>query len=296
MKTIKDIYSSSKFFEWLYQKSILKKPLHRVKRYYLYFFYKKMAKQQQDDAALRFAGADDDRFAKIRSLKGMYKGKRCFITCTGPSLTIEDLELLKNEYVFGMNSICLIHDKTDWKPDFYGIQDINVYDKINETLLTTDNGQVFAPYYYKVNRGTPEDWVYFHMSGDYHLYDRYYTGKFYSKFSDDCYATVYDGFSITYSIMQIAIYMGFDELYLLGADCNYLGNNQHFIETGHQVKDWDAQTVGARLSASYNEAKKFADAHGIKIINVTRGGLLEVYPREKLEDVLAQNKKNKVSP
>ena len=252
-----------------------------------------MANKERKECLIRGTGIIDERFAALKGLKDKYKGKRCFITCTGPSLTIADLELLKNEYVFGMNSICLIHDKTEWKPDFYGIQDYEVFRKIKDTLLTTDNGLVFAPYSYKEDFNTPENWIYFHISGAYHLYDRYYKGHFYSKFSDDCYVTVYDGFTITYSIMQLAMYMGFDELYLLGADCSYFGKKQHFIDHGNYTPAWDALTVPDRLNASYSEAKRYAEMHNIKIYNATRGGCLELFERVKLEDVLASNEKNK---
>lgn len=40
------------------------------------------------------------------------------------------------------------------------------------------------------------------------------------------------------------------------------------------------------MITGYKAAKKYADAHNIKIINCTRGGMLEVFPRMKLEDVL----------
>ena len=46
-------------------------------------------------------------FNKILSYKNKYKNKRCFIIGTGPSLEINQLELLKNEYTFSMNSIVL---------------------------------------------------------------------------------------------------------------------------------------------------------------------------------------------
>ena len=270
------------------------KPLHKVYQYYEYIVLRNEAKTQVEDANRRKDGFEDERFVRLKELKGKYAGKRCFITCTGPSLTIDDLEKLKNEYVFGMNSLCLIHDKTEWKPDFFGIQDIKVYDKIKETLLSTDNGIVFAPYGYRLLRNTPENWVYFHISGAYHLYDRKYKDKFWVEFSDDSYVTVYDGFSITYSLIQIAIYMGFDEIYLIGADCSYTGPKQHFIEHGHPATGKDAVTAGDRNIVSYQKAKEYADAHNIKIINVTRGGMLEVFPRIQLEDVLSINEKNKI--
>lgn len=290
-----DIYNRSSFLQWVFRKSFLSKMLHKIYQYWEFFRYKKDTREQEKDTEKRRNGYDDERYLKLRDLKGKYVGKRCFITCTGPSLTIEDLEKLENEYVFGMNSICLIHDKTDWKPDFFGIQDIKVYDKVKDALLSTDNGLVFAPYEYKELRNTPDEWVYFHISGSYHLYDRKYNDKFWTKFSDDCYVTVYDGFSITYSLIQIAIYMGFDEIYLIGADCNYLGKTQHFIEHGNLATAKDAVTQGDRNIVSYIKAKEYANSHNIKIINTTRGGSLEVFPRKTLEEVLAHREKNKIS-
>ena len=121
--------------------------------------------------------------------------------------------MLTDEYVLGMNSIALIHDKTDWKPDFYGVQDVEVFKKIKDSILSTDNGIVFAPYSYKKNLATPSDWVYWHMCGSYHMYEMIYTGKYFSYFSDNCYSRIFDGYSIVYSIIQIAMYMGFDEFF-----------------------------------------------------------------------------------
>lgn len=286
------IYNSSHWFERIYQNSILSVPLHKIKQFFIWLNYKIKMIKQSVEVMPRELGVKDKRFHSLKELKGKYKGKRIFITCTGPSLTIDDLELLKDEYVFGMNSICLIHDKTDWKPDFFSCQDLHVFKKIKDTLLSTDNGQVFLPYLYKQKFKTPNKFIYFHMSGAYHLYEMIYGFKYFAKFSDDCYKTVYDGYTITYSIIQLAIYMGFDELYLLGADCNYLGQQQHFIETGHY--DPGAQYAAERMLASYRVAKDYAETHRIKIFNATRGGCLELFPRIELEEVLVKKEKNKL--
>ena len=124
MKTLEKIYLSSNFLQWVYRETFLSKPLHKLYQYCDWAILIIQTKVQAYDASRRRNGFDDNRFSRLKSLKGKYAGKRCFITCTGPSLTIEDLEKLEGEYVFGMNSISLIHDKTKWKPDFYGIQDI----------------------------------------------------------------------------------------------------------------------------------------------------------------------------
>lgn len=289
----KNFIDRNRFLYKVYHKSFLASPLHRLKQAVFFLKFKNRSIKQSLQTIPRALGRRDRRFLPLKSYKDKFKGKRVFITCTGPSLTIEDLELLKNEYVFGMNSICLIHDKTDWKPDFFGCQDSHVFEKIKDTLLSTDNGIVFLPYSYKIKYHTPDDYLYFHMSGAYHMYEMIYGPKYFAKFSDDCYKTIYDGYSITYSIMQLAIYMGFDELYLLGADCNYLGQKQHFVETGHF--DPGAEHAAERMFASYVVAKQYAESHGIKIYNATRGGCLEMFPRVVLEDVLAKNEKNKNS-
>lgn len=284
----------SPFLHKLYHESFLSVSLHKVKEFGVWFKYKSKAAVQDFQSIPRLVGYKDKRFLPLKSYNNKFKGKRVFITCTGPSLTIADLELLKDEYVFGMNSICLIHDKTEWKPDFYGIQDVAVFEKVKEKLLSTDNGIVFAPYGYRKMYGTPENWIYWHMCGSYHIYELIYGPKFFAKFYADSYVKVYDGYSITYSILQLAMYMGFEEIYLLGADCNYLGKQQHFIEHGSYEKPEKIAGVGDRLMVSYAAAKKYADAHAIKIYNATRGGCLELFPRMVLEDVLKKKERNKI--
>ena len=48
------------------------------------------------------------------------------------------------------------------------------------------------PYFYKKHFNLPDNYIYFHMSGAYHLYEMIYGPKYFAKFSDDCYKTVYD--------------------------------------------------------------------------------------------------------
>lgn len=279
----------------VYHESILSAPLHKLKEFGVWAKYKTQAVYQYLQTIPRSFGKKDYRFQPLKEYQGKYRGKRVFITCTGPSLSIGDLELLKDEFVFGMNSICLIYDKTKWKPDFYGIQDEAVFLKLKESILSTDNGVVFAPYGYKKHYETPNNWIYWPMCGSYHLYELIYGPRYFTKFSPNSYVRVYDGYSITYSILQLVMFMGFDEIYLLGADCNYLGKQQHFIEHGVSEKKERLADVGDKLLVSYKVAKQYADTHGIKIFNATRGGCLELFPRVNLDEIVARSEKNKVS-
>lgn len=232
----------------------------------------------------RSEGKNDPMFERVKQYKGLYQGKRCFIVATGPSLTMKDLELLENEICFGMNSICKILGDTVWRPTFYGIQDSFVYEKLEDDIANNVKCEVFVADNLNNTFNIPGQYIQFPFNHLYHQAELD-IGRYFAKFSDDCYSVVYDGYSITYSLMQIAVYMGFTEIYLLGADCNYSkGEKNHFVDSG--FVDKNAYKNHDKMIVGYQKAKEYADAHNIKIINCTRGGMLEVYPRMKLEDVL----------
>lgn len=233
-------------------------------------------------------GFDDVKFAAIRKMENIHKGDRCFIVATGPSLTMSDLALIKNEITFGMNSITKIFDKTDWRPTYYGIQDRQVYEKMEDSILdyyrSADN--VFVADQLGRYFNLPANFIQFPYNGNYHIYRGAYE-DYSVDFSPNAYEVVYDGYSITYSLIEIAIYMGFKEIYLLGADCNYpKGEKNHFVESG--FVDKNAASNPIRMRVGYQAAKEYADAHGIKIVNCTRGGMLETFKRMNLEDVLKE--------
>ena len=234
-------------------------------------------------------GGKQTCYHPLLKLKNAYSGQRCFILATGPSLKIEDVLLLRNEVTFGMNSICKLYSKTDWRPTFFGIQDIFVYDKLADELKTVQEPTVFIGNNIASKRIVPKEWIRFPLDVWYHAYDQYINQKFFAKFSANCYEVVYDGFSITYSLIQLAVYMGFKEIYLLGADCTFSSKGgNHFAE--HGANDIYISSAQERNFVMYRKAKEYADIHGIKIYNATRGGALEVFPRVCLENIFGLKK------
>lgn len=232
------------------------------------------------------------RYGEIKHYKNKYKGERCFIIATGPSLTIDDLNLLKDEYTFGMNALIKIYDKTDFRPTFYGIQDNRVYSALKSEILKyyKEYGNVLIANRVCNRNKVPAKWIKYPLLRAYHVYDERFTGKYYAKFSDDCYEKVYSGYNVAYSMIQIAVYMGFNKIYLVGADCSFTNDkHDHFIE--HGVKDEDISTRGDKNMAAYNEANKYALEHDVNIYNATRGGRLEVFPRVNLDDLMKDNVK-----
>lgn len=238
---------------------------------------------------LRIHGLTGKQYMDILALKNKYIGKRCFIICTGPSLTVDDLEKLKDEYTFGMNSICLLLDKTSFRPTFYGCNDLGVYRKLKDEIedYCGDKVEVFVSDRIKRNEKICSGWHVFSENIAYHTYDRWFKQDFWCKFSSDCYRVVYGMHSITHSLIQIAVYMGFQKIYLLGADCSFpKGQKIHFQEYG--VPDTTIDTARDRNIAGYEEVKKQMDKYGFKVFNATRGGALEVFERVDLDQVLSK--------
>lgn len=230
------------------------------------------------------------------ALKDTHKGKRCFIIGNGPSLTAGDLSLLKNEYTFAANRIYYMFDKTTWRPTFYCAQDQVVIDDIIQefpkVLKETKKMFLISDCYDNVDASlkSNKDVLFF-------------CAKYVAAHKERIYSSEIDkyisgGGTITYTAIQIATYMGFDEIYLIGVDHNYsmpsLNSDKRINSTDVHNSYFEGMPSNIKVTApntdnstlSFIAARDYCNKHGIKIFNATRGGMLEVYPRIKLEDIL----------
>lgn len=230
------------------------------------------------------------------SLKDIHKGERCFIIGNGPSLTAADLSLLKNEYTFAANRIFYIFNKTDWRPTYYCAQDELVIESILDELPKVQKQCrkmfLISACYDKVNSSLIDnpDVLFFCA--------KYASAHRRRYFSNEISTYISGGSSITYAAIQIAVYMGFSEIYLIGVDHSYSTPSLNKDKT-IDAKDvsncyFDGMPANIKINTpnmdsatlSFLKAKEYGDAHGIKIYNATRGGKLEVFPRRQLEDIL----------
>ena len=234
---------------------------------------------------LRQCGIGLGKYQKLSGLKNKFQGKRCFIIATGPSLTNEDILKLREEYTFSMNAMCLKYEELGWKPTFYGIQDKGVFEKVKKHIENSDVEYVFVDDIYRKVLPQNSNFYFFPRNPYYNAYNAYFKNKYKAKFSNNPAVIVYDGFTITCSLIQIAIFMGFKKIYLLGCDCNYnMQGAKYFVDHGHKA-DF-LESAHDRMLAGYRAAKEYADNNGIKIYNATRGGMLEIFERVNLDEVL----------
>lgn len=227
------------------------------------------------------------RFSNFRN---KHEGERCFIIGNGPSLSSADLDLIKDEVSFAANSIFKIFESTSWRPTYYMVQDAEY-----ATGIRTEISKVEAQARF--------------ISANVMWRNRYFSSRdlaFYldrsatdspPDFSKDFSIKSFEGYTVLYSAMQLAYYMGFKEIYLIGVDFSYAlhKNNEGNIVVGdaqsnHFFDQKGKQVVGPLPNleyshSAYEKAKVFFDENGVGIFNATRGGRLEVFERKKLSDL-----------
>lgn len=230
----------------------------------------------------------------LQTVKGKYKGKRCFILGNGPSLTSEDLDKLKGEVTFASNRIYKIFNKTEWRPTFWGMLDEAVaeLDGVIEGINSFECEKKFA-----LQEGY---YIFKKISGDTCFLHGWYERKFLDNpgFSEDLTEGVYCIATVTYMLIQIAHYMGFDEIYLLGLDNKYAysrlrdgtivkneGVENYFGESGAALPDPKNAVDTWELDIAYNYAEKYSKGNGFRIYNATRGGFLEAFERVDFDNL-----------
>ena len=233
-------------------------------------------------------------------LKDRHKGKRCFLIGNGPSLTVEDLELLKDEITFAANRIYMLFDKTTWRPTYYFCVDYYGYSSDHRKIDRMEAALKFVPVENAMAAGEIYKGISYYnrvVSCVEDTHEKSGSGKA-PKFSCDAETVVYDGRTVLYDAIQWAVYMGFSEIYLLGVDGAYKFEaleNGTVIETDYKKSHFDASYEEGldkiapevyAMHAAFQKAKEICEPMGITIKNATRGGKLEVFARISLEALI----------
>jgi len=247
------------------------------------------------DFEIRKKNADMNGVEKLYNTKC---GKRCFIVGNGPSLTISDLDKIKEEDTFATNRIYRIYNKTQWRPTYYVCQDRRVAEGVHEGLkdVISTSEHIFlnssvVPKIDKCYKNNPK--VHFIFLND---VDR--NGE-YPLFSNDILNQIYEGNTVTYACIQMAVYMGYSEIYIIGVDHNYNIERkkdgmvvehkgvQNYMP-GLEVVDGDKTFLPEldKSTLAYRVARKICDERGIVIRNATRGGKLEEFVRANLDNIV----------
>lgn len=234
---------------------------------------------QADEFIIQSLNSCNDDILKY---KNIHQGKRCFIVATGPSLTVEDLEVLRGhgEICISMNRIFNIFDRTAWRPDYYVVGDKIMIEDMADDIARLDLPNKFVSTVPRVYWDNPDS----RNSIPYRMLLRGFKEKkpLFSQYAEK---GMYQGTTVTYLCMQLAVYMGFSEIYLLGVDFNYSNN---IYDPKNHFEGCDTSENKIRLNPVYPEITRLAyescrdycKKHHVQIYNATRGGKLEVFERK----------------
>lgn len=233
-----------------------------------------------------------------------HKGQRCFVIGNGPSLKEQDLSPLAGEITFAVNYFHR-HEivSESWQPAYYCLTDPAYFDgrepieSIREIVSTIPTAPFFVPHYaydflQQTNALPPERTYYVGLCSG--LEDEW------SALPD--FTDVIPG---AQTVVQLAImagmFMGCSTIYLMGLDHNWLSHGGVPVNfySKEEVKDqpqgnvgnWDYKSLMLAMTTIwrvYDMHQRIAAKHGIRIVNVTHGGFLDVFERARYEDVIGE--------
>ena len=221
----------------------------------------------------------------IKALKNKYLGQRCFIVCTGPSLKIEDLEKIRKhgDITFSCNKIDKLFDRTEWRPDYYCISDEGyMFNMLSSMNKVPSKMQFYPTESFLTTRFCKHNAVWLEAIREYCENG--------DMFSYDIEDHINAFGTVTYSLLQLAVYMGFKNIYIIGCDNSYSKTRlkdgtvvdrggSNYFEGGNSKKTDKVVVDTWIMDMAYSLARKEADSHDFTIYNATRGGYLKAFPR-----------------
>ena len=254
-------------------------------------------------------------FQKNKRYYNIHAGQRCFILGTGPSINKQDLKPLRNEICIAVSEFYLHPDISTISPayhveapnhapyDFGGIR--TGFERYKKYY--SDNVKFFfgyTPYKYSFLNFLEQNPKF---KNDNICFLNYNYAPVLDE-SNYCKTALWDitkrlfgARTVIYTAIQLASYMGFSNIYLLGCDHDYLSSfdhrrSLHFYDDSQSAIDdgleWpNKEQLFLSLHhrwQHYRLMQQYLTQKGQSIFNATHGGMLDVFPRVDLDHVIAR--------
>ena len=211
-------------------------------------------------------------------MKNRHKGETALVIGNGPTLSDVALEFLNSYPSFGTNRIYLLDGFT---PDYYVVVNNLVIQQFNRDIKEIPTTKFIKAHYTKhlLTDGIPLN------------------SSAIPAFSRSPLQWVYEGHTVTYVCLQLAYYMGFDTVLLVGVDHRYEFEgapnemvyaegddvnhfSPHYFDDGRRWNNPDLPMT----ERAYKMAKTVFDMEGRKIINLTPKSALDIFERGDIKD------------
>lgn len=259
---------------------------------------------------------------KFRSLEerncifhNCHQGDRCFILACGPSIKHQNIRLLKHETCIAVNNFFVHNDYAYIQPAYHCLADVT-----NWHTRTVDEQSALK--WFRVLGDHLKQTALFASIGDRMFLERYdllrhktlyylHLGGNWNNFIDtgiDLTRVLPGVRSVSVLALELAIYMGFQQIYLLGCDHDWIEHHatrQHFYAQNEDVKDEYSRTTSefqsleelfqyyVHLWHEYQCLREYAEKRNVQIYNATAGGILDVFPRVAYESLFEDHQRSR---
>lgn len=262
--------------------------------------------QHLSRADIQVPGNYREILERNRKFKGIHKNERLFILCSGPSIQKMDLTVLKSEITMAVHSFYLHKDISVIQPTYYCNAQWEYNEKITEEVIEAYLRDLKkyvekSQYFFSVKEKRIIDRIQMFAPEEVHYYCY---GKDSSLYEEvDLCQGIMPVHSVPVICIQMAIYMGFKEIYLLGTEHDFLTTKKYAyfydrkqsvtgdtdittdVDSNLVMKFSDALADAYALWGNYKAVKRIAEQNDIKIYNATVGGVLDVFPRVDYNDL-----------
>lgn len=223
--------------------------------------------------------------ARLRKFRGKHAGGRCFVMGNGPSLRKMDLTLLKGQNVFSMNRAYMLFEELGFDPTYF----VAINDLVIEQCADD------------IRRVSSPKFLTWRAKG---LFDGdpgtcFLRAKWRYRFSKDVERGIWEGATVTNACLQLAYYMGFSEVVLIGVDHSYNTSgpaHKTVVSEGADPNHFHPEYFGKGFrwqlpdletsEIAYRFARQAFEADGRRVVDATVGGKLQIFPKAEFDEII----------
>lgn len=224
--------------------------------------------------AKKYSTMETSTAQQLASYKDKMKGQRCFIIGNASS-KLDELNVLMNERTFASDAFCEFFSRTPQRPTYYLLTDPASYlgnGKYIEGMECFVNAdvKVFEDKFKKKP-------TYINLLGK---------GLIDGLSTFDTVESIYETAVIMpmYQMIQLAVYMGFSEIYIYGFDgifeVDIDGNG-----IGRKVAEGDVAGFPEKAKSVLERVRAYADGNNIKVYNMCETTGLSMFKSKKFEEI-----------
>ena len=225
------------------------------------------------------------RTSRLDRFRDCHQGETLVLVCNGPSLNQTDFSLIRRQTCMGLNKIHLGLKRFAFQPRYFVA--------INERVLSQSAKEIGSlnsiRFIKDIGEGNPIP----ESALTYHIRPRTE-----ARFHTDLTRGFHEGYTVTFAALQIAYFMGFEKVVIVGMDHRYsyqgapneaceliAPDTNHFDPTYFSGYSWNNPDL-ASSERFYALAREAFEAAGRRIIDCTVDGACTVFEKGRLEKVL----------